>query len=112
MSDRLLDRENVAVGFNTSPNCRQSPDRKVSGILRILVFDFKGALKASREIPYLADGNGEIVADGEAMPGPGKTLLVRIESVNLDPEGRQESKSGVRLLDANLKDLAQLDLFL
>jgi hypothetical protein len=107
-----LDNQNVAVGFNTSPNCRPSPDRQVSGNLRILVFDVGGALKASRTIPYLADGNGELVADGEGMAGPNGTLLVRIESVNLDKEGRHESKSGVRLLDANLKDVAQLDGFL
>ncbi len=107
-----LDSQNVAVGFNTSPCFRQSQDQKVDGILRVLVFDLKGTLKASRDLPYLADGNGEVVADGEAMPGPGNTLLVRIESVNLDPDGRQESKSGVRLLDVNLKDVAQRDLFL
>ncbi len=107
-----LDREKVAVGFNTSPCFRRSPDRKVDGVLRVLVFDLKGTLKASRDLPYLADGNGELVADGEAMAGPQNTLLVRIESVNLDPDGRQESKSGVRLLDANLKDVAQRDLFL
>jgi hypothetical protein len=107
-----LDSQNVAVGFNTSPCFRQSPDRQVDGILRVLVFDLKGALKGTRDLPYLADGNGEVVADGEAMPGPGNTLLVRIESVNLDPNGRQESKSGVRLLNANLRDVAQRDLFL
>lgn len=107
-----LNSDAVAVGFNTSPNCRRSPNESVSGALRVLVFDSKGALKASRELPYLADGNGELVADGEAMPGPGGTLLVRIESVNLDGEGRHESKSGVRLLDANLKDTAEIDEFL
>lgn len=107
-----LDSENVAVGFNTSPCFRRLPDRKVDGVLRVVVFDLKGKLKASRDLPYLADGNGEVVADGEAMTGPGNTLLVRIQSVNLDPEGRQESNSGVRLLDASLKDVAQRDLFL
>jgi hypothetical protein len=107
-----LGSENVAVGFNTSPCFRRSPDRKVDGILRILVFDLKGKLKASRDLPYLADGNGEVVADGEATAGPENTLLVRIQSVNLDSDGRQESKSGVRLLDASLKDVAQRDLFL
>jgi hypothetical protein len=107
-----LDSQNVAVGFNTSPNCRQSRDHRVDGALRVLIFDPKGTLKASRDLPYLADGNGEVVADGEAMPGPNRTLLIRIESVNLDPEGRHESKSGVRLLDTNLKDVGQLDVFL
>lgn len=107
-----LDNQDVAVGFNTSPNCRLSTDRKVDGVLRVLVFDLNGKLKASRDLAYLADGNGELVADGEAMPGPNNTLLVRIESVNLDPDGRHESKSGIRLLDANLKDVAQRDLFL
>jgi hypothetical protein len=77
-----------------------------------LVFDQKGALKASRDLSYLADGNGELVADGDAMPGPNGSLLVRIESVNLDEEGRHESESGVRLLDANLKDIAQINRFL
>ena len=107
-----LESQNVAVGFNTSPCFRLSPDRKVDGVLRILIVDLKGTLKASRDLPYLADGNGEVVADGEAMAGPANTLLIRIESVNLDPDGRQESKSGVRLLDANLKDVAQRDFFL
>ena len=107
-----LDSENVAVGFNTSPCFRRSPDRKVDGVLRVLVLDLKGKLKASRDLPYLADGNGEVVADGEATAGPVNTLLVRIQSVNLDSDGRQESKSGVRLLDASLKDVAQRDLFL
>ena len=107
-----LDSQNVAVGFNTSPSCRPAPDRKVSGVLRVLVFGQKGSLKASRDLSYLADGNGEVVADGEAMPGPNGTLLVRIESVNLDEEGRHESESGVRLLDANLKDVAQINRFL
>jgi hypothetical protein len=69
-------------------------------------------LKAKRDIPYLADGNGEIVADGEATPGPSGTLLFRIGSVNLDKEGRNQSKSGVLLLDANLQDIARLDRFL
>jgi hypothetical protein len=85
---------------------------KVSGILRLLAFDSKGILKASRDLSYLADGNGELVADGEGMKGPNGTLLIRIESVNLDQEGRHESKSGVRLLDSKLADVAQLDGFL
>jgi hypothetical protein len=107
-----LGNQNVAVGFNTSPNCRVSPDREVNGVLRLLVFDTGGVVKAGRNLSYLADGNGELVADGEGMPGPGGTLLIRIESVNLDKEGRHESKSGVRLLDASLNDTAQLDGFL
>jgi hypothetical protein len=104
--------EHVAVGFNTSPNCRQTPDRKVDGLARILVFDIHGKLQAQRDLPYLADGNGELVTDGEAGPGPKSTLLFRMESVSLDPEGRNESKSGVRLLDRNLKDVRELDQFL
>jgi hypothetical protein len=107
-----LDDAHVAVGFNASPNCRQSPDLQVSGSLRLLVFDVRGTLKARRDLPYLADGNGELVADGEGMAGPGGTLLVRIESVNLDAQGRNESKSGMYLLDSNLKDVARLDKFL
>ena len=107
-----LDDQDVAVGFNTSPNCRHSPDREVSGALRLLAFDVGGTLKASRDISYLADGNGELVADGEGMPGPNATLVIRIESVNLDKEGRHESKSSVRLLDANLKDVIQREGFL
>jgi hypothetical protein len=107
-----LDSENVAVGFNTSPNCRVAPNRKVDGVARLLVFSVSGVLKAQRDIPYLADGNGEIVAKGEARSGPNGTLLFRIQSVNLDAEGRNESKSGVLLLDANLKDVVRLDRFL
>lgn len=107
-----LDDTHVVIGFNTSPNCRQSPTVKVSGTLRLLVFDIKGAMKTSRDLSYLADGNGELVADGEAMAGPEGTLLVRIESVNLDADGRNESKSGIYLLDSNLKDVVYLDRFL
>jgi hypothetical protein len=107
-----LSNQSVAVGFNTNPNCRVVPDRKVDGTARLLIFDVSGVLKAKRDLPYLADGNGEIVAEGEAMSGPSGTLLFRIESVNLDKEGRNESKSGVLLLDANLKDVARLDRFL
>jgi hypothetical protein len=107
-----LSNQTLAVGFNTSPNCRVVPDRKVDGSARLLVFSVNGVFKAKRDIPYLADGNGEIVAQGEAKSGPSGTLLFRIESVNLDKEGRNESKSGVLLLDANLKDVVRLDHFL
>ena len=107
-----LDSKNVAVGFNTSPNCRVSSDSRVAGSARILVFDTKGELKASRDVSYPADGNGELVADGSAMQGPGNTLLFRIQSVNLDPSGATQSKSGVLLLDEDLKDVARLDQFL
>jgi len=107
-----LDNKTVGVGFNTSPNCRVVPDRKVDGVARLLLFDVSGVLQAQRDIPYLADGNGEVVAEGEAGSGPGGTLLFRIESVNLDREGRNESKSGLLLLDANLKDVVRLDRFL
>lgn len=107
-----LDDGHVAVGFNTSPNCRLGPDRMVQGELRILMFDLNGTMTAKRDMPYLADGNGELVADGEAMPGPGGTLLIRIESVNLDEEGRHESPSSVRLLDSKLRDIVQMDRFL
>lgn len=107
-----LDSDDVAVGFNTSPNCRVIPDRTVDGSARILVFNANGILKAKRDIPYLADGNGEVVAEGEARPGPGGTLLFRIESVNLDKEGRNQSKSGLLLLDAKLHDIVRLDRFL
>jgi hypothetical protein len=107
-----LDNESVAVGFNTSPNCRMSPGRKVDGLARVLVFSLTGELKANRDIPYLADGNGELVAEGEASAGPGGTILFRVESVNLDPEGRQESKSGVLLLDPKLQDVARIDRLL
>lgn len=107
-----LSKEKVAVGFNTSPNCRQSRERKVDGMARILVFDLHGTIAASRDVPYLADGYGEMVADGEAEAGPGGTLLFRVQSVNLDPQGASESKSAVLLLDANLKDVVRLDRFL
>jgi hypothetical protein len=107
-----LDADTVAVGFSTSPSCRVSPNRRVDGIARILVFSVTGELKAQRDIPYLADGYGEVVAEGEATPGPGGTLLFRVQSVNLDKEGRKESPSGVLLLNADLRDTARVDRFL
>jgi len=107
-----LDDENLAVGFNLSPNCRVAPDRRVDGSARLLVFSSKGVLKAQRDIPYIADGYGELVAEGDAGAGPRGTLMFRFQSVNLDPEGRNESKSGVLLLDANLRDVVQIDQFL
>jgi hypothetical protein len=102
----------LVVGFNTSSNSRVAPDRKVEGSARLLVFSLNGELKTKRDIAYLADGYGEIVAEGEATSGPRGTLLFRIQSVNLDQEGRKESKSGVLLLDANLGGIARIDRFL
>jgi hypothetical protein len=107
-----LNSDEVAVGFNTSPNSRVAPDRKVDGSARLLVFSVDGKLKAKRDIAYLADGYGELVAEGEATAGPRGTLLFRIQSVNLDKEGAHESKSGLLLLDANLRDIARIDRFL
>ena len=100
-----LSNETVAAGFNTSPNCRPSFGQKVHGMARILAFNRQGALKASRDLPYDADGGTVLVAPGEATAGPGSTLLFRIEEAG-------ESKSGILLLDANLKDTARLDRFL
>jgi hypothetical protein len=100
-----LNNETVAVGFNTSPNCRPSPDQKVRGMARILAFNTQGALKASRDLPYDADGGTVLVAPGEGKAGPGGTLLFRIEEAG-------DSKSGILLLDENLKDIARLDRFL
>jgi hypothetical protein len=107
-----LNPNEVVVGFNTSPNSRVAPDRKVDGSARLLLFRLNGELKVKRDIPYLADGNGEIVAAGEATAGPRDTLLFRIQSVNLDEQGRNESKSGVLLLDSNLQDVTRIDRFL
>ena len=97
--------ETVAVGFNTSSNCRLSPDQKVRDTARILVFNTQGALKASRDLPYDSDGGQVLVAPGEAGAGPGGTILFRIEEPG-------ESKSAILLLDANFKDAARLDRFL
>ena len=107
-----LNSDEVAVGFNTSPNSRVAPDRKVDGSARLLIFSVGGKLKAKRDIAYPAGGYGEIVAEGEATAGPRGTLLFRIQSVNLDKEGVSESKSGVLLLDANLRDVVRIDRFL
>lgn len=107
-----LNPDEVVVGFNTSPNSREAPDRKVDGSTRLLVFSLNGQLKAKRDIAYLADGYGELVAEGEATAGPQGSLLFRIQSVNLDREGRNESKSGVLLLDSNLRDVSRIDRFL
>jgi hypothetical protein len=97
--------ETVAVGFNTSPNCRPSPSQRVRGIARILLFNTQGAPKASRDLPYDADGGKVLVAPGEGGVGPGGTVLFRIEEAG-------ESKSAILLLDANLKDAARIDRFL
>jgi len=107
-----LNNDGVAVGFNTSPNSRIEPDRKVEGSARLLVFSADGKLRAQRDIAYLADGYGEIVAEGEATAGPRGTLLFRMQSVNLDKTGAKESKSEVLLLDAKLQDIARIDRFL
>src|SRR5579864_4076978 len=72
-----LNPDEVVVGFNTSPNSRVAPDRKVEGSARLLVFGLKGE-KTKRDIAYLADGFGEIVAEGEATSGPRGTLLFRM----------------------------------
>ena len=107
-----LNSDEVAVGFNTSPSSRVAPDHKVDGSARLLIFSVDGELKAKRDIAYLADGYGEIVAEGDATAGPRGTLLFSIQSVNLNKEGSNESKSGVLLLDANLQDVARIDRFL
>jgi hypothetical protein len=72
---------------------------------RILVFNTQGTLKATRDLPYDADGGQVLVAPGEGEAGPGGTLLFRVEEAG-------ESKSGILLLDANLKDTARIDRFL
>ena len=109
-----LDRDNIVVGFNTGPSSRVAAGRKVDGSARLLLFSGAGLLKRQRDIAYLADGNGELVAEGQAMAGPGGTLLFGFQSVIFDNEGRNESKSGVLLLDANLclQDVARIDRFL
>jgi hypothetical protein len=101
-----LPQDLVAVGFNTSPSCRaHSVERVSGGLARIMVFDTKGNLKARRDISYDADGGDELVAPGEAGQGPGGTLLFRIEEAG-------SSKSGVLLLDGNLKDVVRIVRFL
>ena len=105
-----LNSEEVVVGFSTSPVSQVTPDHK--GSARLLTFNVAGVLKAQRDIAYLADGYGELVADGKATVGPGGTLLFGIQSVNLNKEGTNESKSGVLLLDENLQDVARIDRFL
>jgi hypothetical protein len=107
-----LNSETVAVGFNTSPYCRLSPDRKVEGSARVLVYNFAGTLKATGDLSYPADGDGELVADGEATSGPQGTLLFRLQSVNLDPDGRRESPAAILLLDENVKEVARIEQFL
>ena len=107
-----LNPDEVAVGFNTSPNSRVAPDLRVDGSARLLLFRLNGELRAKRDIIYLADGYGEIVAEGEAKEGPKGTILFRIQSVNLDEQGTNESKSAVLVLDADLKDVVRIDRFL
>jgi hypothetical protein len=100
-----LNNESVALGFNTSPNCRPAPDQKVRGMARLLVFNSQGILKASRDLQYEADGGTVLVAPGEGRAGPGGTLLFRIEEAG-------DAKSGVLLLDSNLKEVSRLERFL
>src|SRR5262249_31439874 len=69
-----LDRDDIVVGFNTSPSSRVAADRKVDGSARLLVFSVTGVLKSKRDLTYPADGYGEIVAEGEASAGPSGTL--------------------------------------
>ncbi len=104
-----LDASHIAVGFSTSSRKRGADGHPVKGNARILLFTADGQLKARRDIPYLADGNGELVADGEALAGPDGTLLFRLQSVNLDQGGRQESKSAVLLLDVQLRDVNKVE---
>ena len=107
-----LDAENVAVGFNTSPNCRQDKSKPVNGVLHIVVIDLQGNIKASHDVNYTADGYNEIVADGEASQGPDSTLLVRLQSVNLNESGSQESESAILLLDKHLNEVAKVNKFM
>lgn len=104
--------DEVAVGFNTSPSSRVDPGHKVDGSARLMVFSSDGKLKAKRDIAYLADGYGELVAEGEATAGPKGTILFRIQAVSLDKEGTNESKSGVLLFNTKLQDIARIDRFL
>jgi hypothetical protein len=100
-----LDNNLVAVGFNTSPDCRIHEKPVSGGMLRLLEFDQFGKVNAKRDVPYDADGGDEIVAPGEGMRGPGDTLLLRIEESG-------SSKSGVLLLDKHLRDISRIDRFM
>lgn len=104
-----LTDDKVAVGFSTSPKCRPDRGARVDGNARLLVYNTGGDLTARRDLSYVADGNGELVAEGSASAGPEGTLAFGIESVNLVPDGSRESKSGVKLLDASLKDVGEID---
>lgn len=104
--------DDVVIGFSTIPAPGTADDRTVDGSARLLAFGVDGELKAKRDIPYLAYGYGEIVAEGEATAGPHGSVLFRIQSVNLDKSGTNESKPGVLLLDSALHDTARIDRFL
>lgn len=101
-----LSSDRLAVVFNTSPNCRPSSGQRVTnGSARLLVFDPKGNLHAKRDVSYDADGGEELIASGDALHGPGQTLLFRVEEAG-------NSKSGVRLFDAKLNDVVRIDRFM
>jgi hypothetical protein len=100
-----LDSNVVVVGFNTSPDCRVGEKPVAGGILRLLAFDQQGKLIRQRDLPYDADGGDELVAPGEAMLGPGDTLLVRLEE-------SKSSKSGLLQVDKNLNDVLRIDRFI
>jgi hypothetical protein len=63
-----LNRDDVVVGFNTSPNKRVAPDRLVDGSARLLIFGVGGTMKTKRDIPYLAEGGQEGIAIRCAAP--------------------------------------------
>ncbi len=100
-----LDPGQVAVGFNVSPSCRNLRNTPFKGLARILIFDTKGTLKARRDLDYDADGGDELVAPGDAMPAGYGLLAFRIEEAG-------NSKSGLILLDSELKDAGRIDRLL
>lgn len=72
--------DEVVIGFSTSPAQGTADDRTVDGSARLLAFGVDGELKARRDIPYVAYGYGEIVAEGEATAGPQSDSLITPQS--------------------------------
>lgn len=63
-----LGNDTVAVGFNTSANCRPAPDRKVSGLARIVVFSSTGVSRRNVIFRILPTATVRSSQQGEAGP--------------------------------------------
>jgi len=100
------------VGFTTSPGCGPQQPVAAAGRARILTFTKRGQPQAARDLEYPQSASSEIVAPGEALPGPGGTLAFRLQSVSLTPDGTKSSPSAIVLLNEKLEEAGRVERFL